>query len=193
MERRIHERYGKQRLAEEYDEETTDVEQQSLLPSVRDPKLWMVKCVIGRERESAVCLMQKYINKGSDLQIRSAIALDHLKNYIYVEADKEAHVREVLYCLQRSSQYIGRQITLVPIREMTDVLSVESKAIDLARDTWIRMKIGTYKGDLAKVVNVDNVRQKVTVKLIPRIDLQALANKLEGREVVKKKTFGSSS
>lgn len=40
--------------------------------------------------------MQKYIDKGSELQIRSAIALDHLKNYIYVEADKEAHVREVL-------------------------------------------------------------------------------------------------
>ena len=36
--------------------------------------------------------MQKYIDKGSELQIRSAIALDHLKNYIYVEADKEAHV-----------------------------------------------------------------------------------------------------
>lgn len=34
---------------------------------------------------------------------------------------------------------------------MTDVLSVESKAIDLARDTWVRMKIGNYKGDLAKV------------------------------------------
>jgi len=45
----------------------------------------------------------------------------------------------------------GHKITLVPIREMTDVLSVESKAIDLARDTWVRMKIGTYKGDLAKV------------------------------------------
>lgn len=40
---------------------------------------------------------------------------------------------------------------LVPIREMTDVLSVESKVIDLSRDTWVRMKIGTYKGDLAKV------------------------------------------
>lgn len=40
---------------------------------------------------------------------------------------------------------------LVPIKEMTDVLSVESKAIDLSRDTWVRMKIGTYKGDLAKV------------------------------------------
>ena len=41
--------------------------------------------------------MQKYIDKGSELhlQIRSVIALDHLKNYIYIEADKEAHVREV--------------------------------------------------------------------------------------------------
>ncbi|GFY85449.1 global transcription factor group A2 [Actinidia rufa] len=53
------------------------------------------------------------------------------------------------------------KITLVPIKEMTDVLSVESKAIDLSRDTWVRMKIGTYKGDLAK----------------------------EGREVPKKKAF----
>lgn len=40
---------------------------------------------------------------------------------------------------------------LIPIKEMTDVLSVESKAIDLSRDTWVRLKIGTYKGNLAKV------------------------------------------
>lgn len=41
--------------------------------------------------------MQKYIDKGAELnlQIRSVIALDHLKNFIYIEADKEAHVREV--------------------------------------------------------------------------------------------------
>ncbi|XP_027339266.1 putative transcription elongation factor SPT5 homolog 1 [Abrus precatorius] len=184
MARSIQERYG--RRVTDYSEETTDVEQQALLPSVRDPKLWMVKCAIGRERETAVCLMQKYIDKGSELQIRSAIALDHLKNYIYVEADKEAHVREAC---KGQRNIFGQKITLVPIREMTDVLSVESKAIDLARDTWVRMKIGTYKGDLAKVVDVDNVRQRVTVKLIPRVDLQALANKLEGREVVKKKAF----
>ncbi|PWA45170.1 global transcription factor group A2 [Artemisia annua] len=110
------------------------------------------------------------------MQIRSAIALDHLKNYIYIEADKEAHVREA--CKGMRNIFTGSKILLVPIKEMTDVLSVESKAIDISRDTWVRMKIGTYKGDLAQVVDVDNVRQRVTVKLIPRIDLQALANKL---------------
>ncbi|PSS00091.1 Transcription elongation factor like, partial [Actinidia chinensis var. chinensis] len=186
LEKSIQARYARSNHTE-YDEETTDVEQQALLPSVRDPKLWMVKCAIGREREAAVCLMQKSLDKGSELQIRSAIALDHLKNYIYVEADKEAHVKQA--CNGLRVIYTNTKITLVPIKEMTDVLSVESKAIDLSRDTWVRMKIGTYKGDLAKVVDVDNVRQRVTVKLIPRIDLQAIANKLEGREAPKKKAF----
>ncbi|KAJ0085329.1 hypothetical protein Patl1_08158 [Pistacia atlantica] len=185
LERRIQARYARSSHTE-YDEETTDVEQQALLPSVRDPKLWMVKCAIGREREAAVCLMQKYIDKGAELQIRSAVALDHLKNYIYVEADKEAHVKEACKGLRN---IYSQKVMLVPIREMTDVLSVESKAIDLSRDTWVRMKLGSYKGDLAKVVDVDNVRQRVTVKLIPRIDLQALANKLEGRDAPKKKAF----
>ncbi|KAL1823667.1 hypothetical protein DCAR_0311662 [Daucus carota subsp. sativus] len=186
LERSIQARYARSSHTE-YDEETTDVEQQALLPSVRDPKLWMVKCAIGHEREVAVCLMQKCIDRGPELQIRSAIALDHLKNYVYIEADKEAHVREA--CKGMRNIFTGSKILLVPIKEMTDVLAVESKAIELSRDTWVRMKIGTYKGDLAKVVDVDNVRQRVTVKLIPRIDLQALANKLEGREVPKKKTF----
>lgn len=122
--------------------------------------------------------MQKCIDKGAELQIRSVIALDHLKNYIYVEADKEAHVTEVcqlsfrfqniqnqtdsmIYliiafimsqaCKGMRNIFTGSKILLVPIKEMTDVLAVESKAIELARDTWVRMKIGTYKGDLAKV------------------------------------------
>ncbi|KAH9614186.1 hypothetical protein KSS87_017895 [Heliosperma pusillum] len=185
LERRIQERYARSNQAE-YDEETTDVEQQALLPSVRDPKLWMVKCAIGREKEVAVCLMQKFIDRGSELQIRSAVALDHLKNYIYIEADKEAHVREAVKGMRN---IYAQKITLVPIKEMTDVLSVESKVIDLSRDSWVRLKTGIYKGDLAKVLDVDNVRQRVTVKLIPRIDLQAVANRQEGRDFVKKKGF----
>ncbi|KAJ4970840.1 hypothetical protein NE237_003939 [Protea cynaroides] len=174
LERSIQARYTRSSHTDQYDDEdATDVEleQQALLPSIKDPKLWMVKCAIGHEREAAVCLMQKYIDKGSELQIRSAIALGHLKNYIYVEAYKEAHVKEA--CKGLRNLY-SQKVMLVPIKEMTDVISVESKpVVDLSRVTWVRMKIGTYKGDLAKVVDVDNVQQKVTVKLIPRIDLQA--------------------
>ncbi|KAM3689518.1 hypothetical protein ACJW31_09G051600 [Castanea mollissima] len=182
LEKRIQERYA---LREEYEEdEEGEVQPQYYLPSVKDPKLWMVKCAIGHEQEVVVCLMQKCIDKGSELNIRSAIALDHLKGYVYVEADKEAHVKEACKGLCNIFASQKGMPKLVPIKEMTDVLTVENKAkaMDLC---WVRIKNGTYKGDLAKVENVDNVRQRVTVKLIPRIDLQALAvgNK-SGRGVV---------
>lgn len=52
----------------------------------------------GREKEAAICLMQKSLARqaeGRPLQIRSAAAIDHLKGYLYIEALKESHVREV--------------------------------------------------------------------------------------------------
>ncbi|KAM0845688.1 hypothetical protein ACQ4PT_056194 [Festuca glaucescens] len=181
----------KYRRHSQYDyaeEDFSEVDQQALLPSVKDPKLWMVKCAIGHERETALCLMQKFIDR-EDLQIKSVIALEHLKNYIYVEAEKESHVKEA--CKGLRNIFASAKITQVPTKEMTDVLSVTTKSVDLSRDTWVRIKLGIYKGDLAKVVDVDDVNQKATVKLIPRIDLQALTDKLtkklNGLKVEKKK------
>lgn len=181
LEKRVNERYGSSSNVEyEYEEEEVinDLEQRSYLPSVRDPKLWRVKCEIGYERQLAITLMHKCFDKGSKLQIRSAIALDNVQNYIYVEADKEAHVRDAC----KGMRYIltGSSILLVPIKEMTDVLAVKSKPVELTEGAWVRIKAGTYKGDLAKVVHVSNesrVHQRLTVKLIPRIYLQDLVNK----------------
>ncbi|KAI3965773.1 hypothetical protein MKX01_010730 [Papaver californicum] len=84
FERRIHQRYSSHAyLEDEGIDEINDVEQQALLPSIKDPKLWMVKCA-------------KRIDRGSrEMQIRSVISPHYLKNYIYIEADKSAHVIEV--------------------------------------------------------------------------------------------------
>ncbi|RZC73139.1 hypothetical protein C5167_048621 [Papaver somniferum] len=182
IERRIQHRY------QSYDEDTdeadiNDVEQQSRLPSVKDSKLWTVKCAIGREREAAFCLMQKCAIDQPGMHIRSAIALDYLQNYIYLEADKEAHVREACKGLKMLDT---RKIVLVPIKEMTDVVSAKGKALDIVKDMWVRIKVGIYKGDLAKVVGVPDMRQRVMLKLIPRVDLLAVADKLDGRKVSKK-------
>ena len=55
---------------------------------------------LGHEREAAICLMQKYIDhevQNQQLLIKSAIALDHLKGYLYIESEKEAYVRQVKF------------------------------------------------------------------------------------------------
>ncbi|XP_050206589.1 putative transcription elongation factor SPT5 homolog 1 isoform X2 [Mercurialis annua] len=187
LDRSIKARYARSSHMEyEYDEEMAEVVQQALSPSVQDPKLWIVKCVSGCEREAAVRLVQKCTDKGAGLQICSAVYLDYFKDHIFIEADKEAHVREA--CKVLGNLY-AQKIARVPVTDLLDCLSSASKALGPSRDMWVRMKFGSYKGDLAEVEDVDDVRQRVTVKLIPRIDLQALANKLEGKEVAKKKAF----
>lgn len=57
------------------------VGQQGLLPTPNDPKLWLVTCKAGHEREAVVQLLQKsytMAERGTPLSIMSAVALDHL-------------------------------------------------------------------------------------------------------------------
>ena len=69
------------------EEMSDEITQQTLLPSVKkDPNLWMVKCVIGTEKECLLRLMNKFIayqDTEEPLQIRSVVVPDHLKGYIY--------------------------------------------------------------------------------------------------------------
>lgn len=43
------------------EEMSEEITQQTLLPGVKDPNLWMVKCRIGEEKATALLLMRKFI------------------------------------------------------------------------------------------------------------------------------------
>lgn len=38
-----------------------EITQQTLLPGVKDPNLWMVKCRIGEEKNTVLLLMRKFL------------------------------------------------------------------------------------------------------------------------------------
>jgi hypothetical protein len=47
------------------------------------------------------------------------------------------------------------------------------------RGAWVRVRTHkTYKDDLAKVVEVDSMGLKATIRLVPRLDLNELAAKV---------------
>ncbi|KAL6063390.1 Transcription elongation factor SPT5 [Balamuthia mandrillaris] len=151
-------------------QEASEIAQQRLLPSVRDPKLWLVRCKVGKERECVICLMQKFLDKEESeepLLIKSAVCCDNLKGYIYVEAEKEAHVSKAIKGLRLLFDW---GIKLVPIKEMTTVLTVTKKTSNLKKGNWVRVKRGTYSGDLGQIEDVDDTRGRITVKLIPRVE-----------------------
>ncbi|KAL0286332.1 UNVERIFIED_CONTAM: protein RNA-directed DNA methylation 3 [Sesamum angustifolium] len=166
--------------AEDGDEHKKSVDRGIYVPSAKDSKIWKVKCMVGRERYSAFCLMQKYVDLeylGTKLQIISACALDHVKGFIIIEAEKQNDIYEA--CKGLSTIYSSK-VAAVPSNEISRLLSVRSKSSGISEGMWVRVKNGKYKGDLAQVVAVNDVRKKVTVKLVPRIDLKAMADKFGG-------------
>jgi transcription elongation factor SPT5 len=47
-----------------------------------------------------------------------------------------------------------------------------------ARDTWVRVRSGLYKDDLARVVEVDSVAGRAVIKLLHRLDFNQMANRV---------------
>lgn len=84
------------------------------------------------------------------LQIKSVVAPDHVKGYIYVEAYKQTHVKSAIEGVGNLRMGLWNQ-QMVPIKEMTDVLKVVKEVTNLKPKSWVRLKRGLYKDDIAQV------------------------------------------
>lgn len=156
---RIKKRHQQSRKQYDEDEEggemvQNEVAQQSLLPSIQDPRMWVFKCKPGREQHLVVALMNKFMDfnrRGEPLLIKSVVATNS-KGFIYVEAEREPHAKDAMNGLRDIMQY---SMKLVPIHEMTSVLTLQNKRKPLTVGAWARMKrAGLYKGDLCKVLEI---------------------------------------
>ena len=77
--------------------------------------------------------------------------MEGLKGYIYIEAFKQQHVKQAIEDI--GNLRIGKwQQLMVPIQEMTDVLRVVKDTTSIKRGSWVRIKRGMYKDDVAQVV-----------------------------------------
>lgn len=80
------------------DFERSKIRQQARQPTVKDPHLFSVKVKPGMERELCTQLLNKFFHlqrENENLKIYSVVAMDHLKGYIYIEADKIDTARDV--------------------------------------------------------------------------------------------------
>lgn len=85
------------------------------------------------------------------LQIKSVVAPDHVKGYIYVESYKQTHVKAAIEGIGNLRMGLWNQ-QMVPIKEMTDVLKVVKEVTNLKPKSWVRLKRGLYKDDIAQVL-----------------------------------------
>ncbi|CAA92685.1 Transcription elongation factor SPT5 [Caenorhabditis elegans] len=159
----------------QYDDEDSamdDISKNSHLPSTKDPNLWIVKCRMGEEKLVAMHLMRKCLaveHTNEPFQIKSVVVKEGLKGMIYIEAFKQSHVMSAIEGFSALNQFT---ITMVPIKDMVDVLRVVKDIPQLKLGSYVRLKRTMYKDDLAVVDLVDIAQNRVNLKLIPRVDYQ---------------------
>jgi transcription elongation factor SPT5 len=106
----------------------TAVSQQSLVPSVTDPGLWMFSCPTGKEQELVYQIMNKcvaFAKRGKPLGITSVVVAQ-TKGKIYVESYSEPAVMEAVQGVRGLMQYTSVK---VPIADMTTVMTVIPKKV----------------------------------------------------------------
>lgn len=170
-----------QRLAEEFKERygrtkyrgdnSGQVSQRFLLPSIEDPSIWAVRCRPGQERDIVKKLLKKKLTlegKPNALKILSVFQRDNFTGYIYIEAEKLAAVD---VAIRGVPDIYANNKVLVPVEEFPDLLRPsKSTEIKLTPGSYVRIKRGKYKGDLAMVDAIEENGLEVTLQIVPRID-----------------------
>jgi len=170
--------------ADEDPERMGSLEQQSFLPTNKDPKIFLVRCKERHEHRAVISLLQKHFEmekRGMPLAITAVIAPVGLKGIIYVEAFAIEAVRIAIHGLHLIQQY---KVDMVPLEEAPNVLHVPPKKNHIKKGAWVRVRRGPYRGDLAQVYNEhegDN-DGTVTVRLIPRINLMGARDNFDEQE-----------
>ena len=156
--------------ANEPEEEDEDFEERR--PTSEDPKLWLLKCKIGDEKECMANLYHKYFYFQSKepknrLKIFSITSFENLKGKIFIEAFSE---RDIVYAISGMSNVNPNSIQLIPINERMKVFDFDKyQKVDINNNQLVRIKQGNYEGDLAKVIYIEDPINKIYVSLVPRI------------------------
>ena len=153
---------------EQSEQEREDVEG---YPTLKDPRMFSVKCKGGLENEAVVSLLNKHFAlKGTnqEIQIISATAVPKIVGFIFVEAMRMHYVRHAVEGILSLRSDI---IKLLPLKEVPKVLKADPrKDIIINPNTFVRIKRGLYAGDLGLVQIVDDDTNTAIVRVMPRID-----------------------
>ncbi|KAG7751862.1 hypothetical protein KL911_004440 [Ogataea haglerorum] len=159
-------RYGRS-ASSRYMGSTTNVSQRLLLPSVDDPLIWGIRVRNGLEKELVKQIYARMLNKRYT-DVFSAFQRDNFSGYVYIEARRLDAVNQIIQGLP--GMYANNKV-LVPIEEYPDLLRPgRSNEVQLQPGSYVRIKVGKYKGDLGIVDNLAENDLEVRVKLVPRLD-----------------------
>lgn len=146
-----------------------------MLPKPSDPKVYAIKC----KPRMARILVGRIVNKcyayrmginlkqKMDLGILSVFSLDHVKEYIYVEAYRQSFVTNALEGFVGIFRFTITQVSPTELLQMLEKRPNDNKVLV---GELVRLRQFPYRGDVGQVVSVLPDARHVVVKVVPRED-----------------------
>lgn len=123
--------------------------------------LFGIRTTIGQERIVAETLSSKM--KRATEKVSSIAVIDNLKGYIIVEAESEADIRKLVY---KTPHVRGIIAGIIRPEEIEHFFETKSLTQGIERGDIVELTSGAFKGEKARVIRVDESKEKITVEII---------------------------
>ena len=123
--------------------------------------LFGIRTTIGQEKIVAETLGNKM--KKAQEKVSAIAVIDGLKGYLVVEAESEAELRKLVY---KTPHVRGIVAGVIRPEEIEHFFETKSLTQGIVRGDIVELTSGAFKGEKAKVLRVDESKDKITVEII---------------------------
>ncbi len=124
-----------------------------------ESKFYAVRVASNQERILILIIADRVKQEG--IPIKGILFNDKVKGYIFVEADKDEDVVKAVYGIRHVKGLVREPIPFEEIERMIE--TKEEPAKPLSVGDIVEITTGTFKGEVAKVIEVDNEKGICTV------------------------------
>jgi transcriptional antiterminator NusG len=122
--------------------------------------IFTVRTIVGQERMVADMLYEKV--KKAQAGVYSILVVDGVKGYVMVEGATEGDVRKVIYGLPHVKGVVRGEATFDQIKHL---LEIKPLTEGIQSGDLVELTSGPFKGEKAKVVRVDAIKDEITLEL----------------------------
>ncbi len=123
--------------------------------------IFSVKTTVGQENMVAELLSSKQRKENEN--INAIAVVSDLKGYVFIEADNKTEIKKLTYNAPHVKGIIEKEVDLT---EITHFFEEKPLTTDIHKGDRVELIAGPFKGEKAKVVRVDDAKDKITLELI---------------------------
>lgn len=123
--------------------------------------LYGIRTTIGQEKIVAENLTAKM--KKAPEKVAAIAVIDGLKGYLILEAESEADIRKLVY---KAPHVRGIVAGVIRPEEVEHFFETKSLTQGIERGDIVELTSGAFKGEKARVIRVDESKEKITVEII---------------------------